>query len=931
MKHSNRNDYSRVSAPDTTEGTKKRRAELEAKRREEERPKLVRATKPLVSREEARARLEALRTPVSPEEVALKGYMRGVLDKDGSVVSKLGNGVGAGLVLGPMVAGMMYGGKGNSSKWTQKSTTPVIRVRRSEPQMSRLDLSVGGVAGASSSLRPVKTLSGTGADRVAYDHPIMYLMDRPPARSIVTKGDGAAPLGYEFVKIAPVRVKTPKYLGKPRELYIDPEDYRIIMGGGTGASGVSPHGAPVPLGPGIQVVMANGQAKVHPVVSGKPNSLQTHYQRELRKIAWGRKATAADKMLAYERARDLVDTGNTFMEALGYKKGGGTAEFDPEAARSLFNEYMRTKSGYHTPHVVGNEPIPELYRTPDKQYDGLFDNELKSYDLEPFSNINGVVLRSDLLPAKELKEFQAGFERNNVKVFIHDNIDEAVKTIREHSVRQASKGGHTPKSIRAAEKAGDTEGGSNLQNPEVSVNNEEAVDNNVNSGGPRIVINPSTFKNSKDALCVAFNEGFRVIMELNAFNPVSEPTKEQRRFFSDTAYADDEVQLRRTILARVCTLDTSVPRPTDSQIQEAIEFLHTVLEIGACQNDWEQSCVQKLIGLMEAVPVRNGGAEKPAKGLKTQDAGGGMPADEEMRAKANATATEATDAGQGDQSTPEPSAQQAVTDNTPTAVVPTTDGGTVYVPGGINGQNVEGVISAMNAKVATDYKDGGVWRDKDGQRIGNDDQYKQYQEAQKALAGTGAYYDGGVFRDKDGQKIGGNLEAVNDYMAVRNGTKGTGAYYDGGVWRDKVGKKLDTSEWVKPKQDVAAPAQKDTVQNPAQQNAAQGQPQQGEKVGKDVRGNDIVNPAGNVVGRDIRGNAIVKPEGAVGRDIRGNWIIKPQGATGRDIRGNWIMGKGATKPGAPVAAGKIASTGTNSSDTGIRRARRSSSRMRDAT
>lgn len=76
--------------------------------------------------------------------------------------------------------------------------------------------------------------------------------------------------------------------------------------------------------------------------------------------------------------------------------------------------------------------------------------------------------------------------------------------------------------------------------------------------GPRIVINPTTFKNRKDALCVAFNERFRIAMEQYGFEPRSEPTPAQRRFFADTAYADDEVQLRRTILARILTLDTSI-------------------------------------------------------------------------------------------------------------------------------------------------------------------------------------------------------------------------------------------------------------------------------------------------------------------------------------------------------------------------------------
>ena len=117
--------------------------------------------------------------------------------------------------------------------------------------------------------------------------------------------------------------------------------------------------------------------------------------------------------------------------------------------------------------------------------------------------------------------------------------------------------------------------------------------------GPRIVINPSTFKNKKDALCVAFNEAFRVLMELNGFEPGSEPTDEQRRFFADTAYAEDELQLRRTILARIATFDTSVKDPTPDQVGETLEFLHTVLEIGAPQNEWEQSAVQRIIDMLE--------------------------------------------------------------------------------------------------------------------------------------------------------------------------------------------------------------------------------------------------------------------------------------------------------------------------------------------
>ena len=136
--------------------------------------------------------------------------------------------------------------------------------------------------------------------------------------------------------------------------------------------------------------------------------------------------------------------------------------------------------------------------------------------------------------------------------------------------------------------------------------------------GPRIVLNPAVFHDKRDALCVTFNEAFRVVMEDNGFEPVSEPTDRQRRFFADTAYADDEVQLRRTILARIATLDTSVSDPTDEQLQETVEMLEMVMEVGAPQNEWEQSCVKRLrdviakaAGLQEPAPEEPLDTETP--------------------------------------------------------------------------------------------------------------------------------------------------------------------------------------------------------------------------------------------------------------------------------------------------------------------------------
>lgn len=117
----------------------------------------------------------------------------------------------------------------------------------------------------------------------------------------------------------------------------------------------------------------------------------------------------------------------------------------------------------------------------------------------------------------------------------------------------------------------------------------------------RIVINPEVFEDKRDAVCVAFNEGFRLIMEEMAFNPVSEPTEEQREFFAKTAYGKDEVMLRRTILARIATFDTSVKNPTQEQVEETLEFLSDVLKSGAPQNQFEQSAVTRIRTVLESL------------------------------------------------------------------------------------------------------------------------------------------------------------------------------------------------------------------------------------------------------------------------------------------------------------------------------------------
>lgn len=199
-------------------------------------------------------------------------------------------------------------------------------------------------------------------------------------------------------------------------------------------------------------------------------------------------------------------------------------------------------------------------------------------------------------------------------VFGNENDPDAGKVRTEIPLdrlrRMDAKGGETPGSATAVSETPVSEA---PQNP----------------GGPRIVLNPQVFNDKRDALCVAFNEAFRVVMEMNGFEPVSEPTGAQRKFFSDTAYADDELQLRRTILARIATLDTSVKDPTDEQLEETAEMLEMVMEVGAPQNEWEQAAVKRLhdvvVKSLESTRANGSGTPAPEAALPGEEA---TPAEE---------------------------------------------------------------------------------------------------------------------------------------------------------------------------------------------------------------------------------------------------------------------------------------------------------------
>ena len=138
--------------------------------------------------------------------------------------------------------------------------------------------------------------------------------------------------------------------------------------------------------------------------------------------------------------------------------------------------------------------------------------------------------------------------------------------------------------------------------------------------GPRIIVNPEVMHDKRDALCVAYNEAIRIFMETNEYEPQSEPTEKQRRFFADTPYADDELQLRRTILARICVFDTSVKDPTDDQLSESASVLRAIIDSGFAKTDDEIEKCERLARAIEAAvgaePVKPKEAPLEARPLR---------------------------------------------------------------------------------------------------------------------------------------------------------------------------------------------------------------------------------------------------------------------------------------------------------------------------
>jgi hypothetical protein len=126
------------------------------------------------------------------------------------------------------------------------------------------------------------------------------------------------------------------------------------------------------------------------------------------------------------------------------------------------------------------------------------------------------------------------------------------------------------------------------------------------TSGARIVINPSVFHDDKDALCVAWNERLRIWMEEYGYEPQQPPTEEQREFFADTPYAQDELQMRRTILARIATFDTSIERPTAGQVAETLDMLHGFAETEQPSNRYEADSLARITAAVKSLAENDG-------------------------------------------------------------------------------------------------------------------------------------------------------------------------------------------------------------------------------------------------------------------------------------------------------------------------------------
>jgi hypothetical protein len=130
---------------------------------------------------------------------------------------------------------------------------------------------------------------------------------------------------------------------------------------------------------------------------------------------------------------------------------------------------------------------------------------------------------------------------------------------------------------------------------------------------PKIIINPEVFNDQRDAKAVAWNEALRIWMEANKFIPKFIVTEKQQEFFQDTAYSQDELMLKRTIIARIITHDTSVADVTEPERAECVRLLEDILK------KYKGDDLQTVSELLQALP-KAGDYGEPEAGTESPDA-----------------------------------------------------------------------------------------------------------------------------------------------------------------------------------------------------------------------------------------------------------------------------------------------------------------------
>lgn len=558
-----RNDVVRVSAPNTTKAEQERRKKIAEEERERSIPRLERANPKAVNVNTMKAQLQALR---EDESSPAQVALRGYAQefRDGNQV--LGA-LGLLGVLGAETTGMFAAGSGKKPFYTSHGTSA---------KNALAGLRSGGFRNLSVGTRNYKQ-GGTGATVNGSGNEVELLIRDPEkyrSASLMWGGDGRSSVYGELIGRAAANYE--------RE-------------NGIGSAG--------PVGRAdLMFILSPGEVDAHPIF-GQGKRLDAKARKALDE--------AYEQLHLTDKLRSLTVENTDPKKRLPQLLQN---EVEINAAKDRLLESGDAQSYLET-KIYADVVPQDVVLLVDRDAAGVETAKRRHETVETFRRMGidypglGSTVDDRKVQNSLIKEAtEAGItvipygSRQEIKT-----RDAAIDA--SDATHQAAKGGNAPgESKSSAAPKG--------HNP--------ALDGYQ---GPKIMINPSTFRNDKDALCVAWNEAIRVFMEANSYEPQSEPTAKQRQFFADTPYADDELQLRRTILARICVFDTSVKDPTDDQLTESAQILRSIIDSGFAKTDDEIEKCERLARAIEAAvgaepvePKEEPLQQAPLQGPETQAA-----------------------------------------------------------------------------------------------------------------------------------------------------------------------------------------------------------------------------------------------------------------------------------------------------------------------